>query len=73
MEMQREGRGKKEHTYQEMAAQSLTVHSTNILMEELCVLGNVQHWRLTEAVRCHTDDTFRGREWPRFTDVASFP
>ena len=42
-------------------------------MKELCVLGNVQLWRLTEAVCCHIDDKNSGREWSRFTDVASFP
>ena len=42
-------------------------------MEELSVLENVQRWRLTEAVCCHMGDTYRGREWSRFTDVASFP
>ena len=42
-------------------------------MEEHCVLGNVQRWRLTEAVRTHMGDTYRGREWSRFTDVASLP
>ena len=56
-----------------MAAHVLRIHSTNILMEELCVLGNVQRWQLTEAVRCHMGDTDRGCEWSRFTDVASFP
>ena len=39
----------------------------------LRVLGNVQRWRLTEAVRCHMGDTNREREWSRFTDVDSFP
>ena len=42
-------------------------------MEERCVLGNVERWRLTETVRSHMGDTYRGREWSRFTDVASFP
>ena len=42
-------------------------------MEERCILGNVQRWRLTEAVRSHIGDMYRGREWSRFTDVASFP
>ena len=54
----------------EMAAHGLRIHSTNILMTERCVLGNVQRWRLTEAVRCHMGDTYRGREWSRFTDAA---
>ena len=38
MEMQRELTGK----MKEMAAQSLRVHSANILMAEVCVLGNVR-------------------------------
>ena len=33
-------------------------------------LENVQRWRLTEAVRCPMSNTYRRREWSRFTGVA---
>ena len=29
-----------------------------ILMEERCVLGNVQRWQITEDVRSHMGDTY---------------
>ena len=64
---------KKERTIATRWPLSLRVHSTNILMEERCILGNVQRWRLTESVRCHMGDTKRIRKWSRFTDSGSFP
>ena len=57
----------------EMAAHGLRVHSTKTLMADRCVRGDEQRWRLTEAVRCHMGDTYRGRERSRFTYDASFP
>ena len=50
------------HNNKEMTAQGLRIHSTNILMEYLRAVRPVQHWQLTEAVRCHMGDTYRGRE-----------
>ena len=47
----------------EMAAHGLRVHSTNILMAERCVLGNVQRWRFTEAVRCDMGDMYQGNRF----------
>ena len=50
----------------------LKIHSSNTLMEELGVHGNVLQQRLTEAACCHMDDTYVSHEWSHFTEVASF-
>ena len=68
----RENHKKKEKTHdsnsKEIAAHGLRIHPKNILMAVRRVRGNVQRWRLTEAVRCHMGD-----ERSYFTDAASSP